>query len=414
MPLAPLTPGLSPSTNPHIGSFWYRRVLPSIDQRRRVPDLIDLLVVLASFGAFTLPVVVGAADGRGSAAAICVLGALAVLPLIVRRRWPAAVLVAVALVEVATSMLGVRFTPLVSNAGPAVGVAVFTVAERLPRRPSVVWCGCAVLAMGAAALIALRLYPAQDQDFVQLVIAVPAWLLGDAVRTDRDYKRRLAAEARRQSGEREARVRAEERLRVSRDVHDVISHTLGMIAVRSGVARMLVDSQPHEAHQALSAIETASRSALNELRQVLRQIREASPQTGPVEPALSNLGALVDGMRHGGFAPDYRVTGNTRRYNPALETSVYRVVQEALTNIVKHARASHVWVEVHHGRHQLQICVLDDGRPDPPNIGGSGLGLIGMRERVALFDGTLEAGLRPGGGFAVVATFPTVPASNVA
>ena len=201
--------------------------------------------------------------------------------------------------------------------------------------------------------------------------------------------------------------RAEERLRLSRDVHDVVSHSLSMIAVRSGVARLLIDQQPEEARAALTAIETASRSALDELRQMLRQIRDPASGHEIATPTLGDLPALVDRLRHGGLDLCYQRTGEPRRYGTALELSAYRIAQEALTNVVKHAGAAHAWVEVAHGHSELTITVTDDGPgPAQPPSGPPGLGIVGMRERAAMLGGQLTAGSRPEGGFAVVARLP--------
>jgi signal transduction histidine kinase len=424
---------------------WYGRVRwwrPS--RRDRGPDAIDIAVAAVSFAAFTVPGALRRADGSGpggygSTAHVLLFGALAVAPLIVRRRWPLSVLAGVAVVHCVAALVGVRFTPFVSNAGPAMAVAVLTVADRHPRRTSLLTCTAATAATAIAAAVGLYLHPDQDQDAVQILIAAPAWLLGDALRTRRGYRHRLALEGQRQTAERERRIRAEERLQVSRDVHDVVSHTLSMIAVRSGVARLLLDERPDEARDALTAIETTSRSALDEVRRVLRHTRQeagetawgAAPKAWGVaadrggEPTLADLGPMVAGLRDAGLELSYRSTGRPRSYPRVLETSAYRIVQEALTNVVKHAGATCAQVEVHHGQRELVISVVDDGRPHQhagaalspggstsssgaaarPD-GGSGLGLIGMRERAELFDGTLSAGPREEGGFAVVVHLP--------
>ncbi|MCK9895957.1 histidine kinase [Frankia sp. AgB32] len=399
---------------------------------------MDVVLAAVSFAAFTLPGAVGVAIGSGpatygSTTHVVLFGALAVAPLIMRRRWPLAALVGVSAVECSAALLGVRFTPFVSNAGPAMPLAFFAVADRCPRRTSLLWCGAAMVAVAAAAATAMPLHPDQDQDLVQVLIAAPASLLGDALHVRRDYRRRLAWESRREAAERERRIRAEERLQVSRDVHDVVSHTLSMIAVRSGVARLLLDERPAEARDALIAIETTSRSALDEVRHVLRQTRTEAGRAAPDPtslggskriggPTLRDLEPMVTGLRHDGLRVSYRATGQPRDYLPVLETSAYRIVQEALTNVVKHAHATSAQVEVHHGHQELVLSIVDDGRVDQqadPGPGsdvqsgvrrlsgqGGGLGLIGMRERAELFGGTLTAAPRDEGGFAVVARFP--------
>jgi signal transduction histidine kinase len=263
----------------------------------------------------------------------------------------------------------------------------------------------------------LHLHPGQDQDAVQVLAAILAWLAGDVVRTRRVYWQRLDLETRRRAAERDRRVRAEERLRLSRDVHDVVSHSLSVIAVRSGVARLLLDEQPDEARVALTAIETASRSALDDLRQLLRQIRDPAAAQESATPALADLPALVGRLRdqESGLEISYACTGQPRPYGLPLELSAYRIVQEALTNVVRHSGAAHARVELAHGPAGLTVTVTDDGAgpPDPAGPpepsgppGSRGLGIVGMRERAALLGGELTAGGRLAGGFEVVARLP--------
>ena len=279
----------------------------------------------------------------------------------------------------------------------------------------------AVLATWLILPLGIYLHKGQDQDAVQLIAAIPAWLAGDMVRARRRYRQRLEIETRRQAEEKEGRVRAEERLRLSREVHDVVSHSLSMIAVRSGVARLLLDEQPEEARAALSTIETASRSALDEVRLLLRRIREPSADLETAMPTLGDLPALVGRLRDSGLRVSYLSTGQPRAYATAVELSGYRIAQEALTNVVQHARGTSASVEVAHGPAELVITVTDDGPGPPPSAAAAasvsgpapassaasaGLGIVGMRERAAMLGGELTAGSRPGGGFAVVARLP--------
>jgi signal transduction histidine kinase len=182
-----------------------------------------------------------------------------------------------------------------------------------------------------------------------------------------------------------------------------------VIAVRSGVARLLLDERPEEARVALATIETASRSALAELRQLLRQIRDPAVKDETATPTLNDLPALVDRLRDGGLQLSYRCTGEPRAYSTAVELSSYRIAQEALTNVVKHARAKRACLEVAHGQSELTITVIDDGPgPPPQEPGATGLGIVGMRERAAMLNGQLTGSPRPEGGFAVVARLPAL------
>ncbi|ONH27337.1 sensor histidine kinase [Pseudofrankia asymbiotica] len=435
---------------------------PSEGAHPRRALVADLAIATGSFAAFTLPELVSAwasadghGDGYGSPTAVAVYGALAVMPLVARRRWPAAALAGVVAVLCAASLTGVRFTPFVSNAGPALAIAAATIASRRPRRASLAGCAAAAVATSAAGLLALPLHPEQDQDAVQLALVAVSWLVGDALRTRREYRQGLELAHLRQRAEQEQRVRAEERLRLSRDVHDIVSHTLSMITIRAGVARLLLANGPPEAantadtaetadpaepaepaetaetaetndaREALAVIETASRSALDELRRILRQTRTAGSGEAVAAPTLADVEALVEAVRGQGLEVTFRVLDPARAagtvdpesggmpgrpdYPLVLETSAYRIVQEALTNVTRHAAADHAWVEIVHHRDELVVSVLDDGRGRHPGA-VPGIGLAGMRERAELFGGVIEAGPRPdGGGFAVVARFPVAP-----
>ncbi|NNH75425.1 sensor histidine kinase [Nocardia uniformis] len=392
---------------------WQQRLTPVRGRADSTgPDRIDIAIAIICFAVITGPLLMGWASGIGSMSAIAAFGAAAVAPLIVRRRQPLAVLVVVSAVLCLAAVAGIRFTPWVSNAGLAVAIAVFTLADRRPRRESLLATGIVLIAMGFAARIGVDLHIDQEQNFVQLPIAAVAWLVGDTTRTRREYRQDLAEQQRQRAAEEERRIRAEERLRVSRDVHDLISHTLSMVAVRSGVARLLIDEQPGEARRALSAIETASRSALNELRAVLAQIREPGRPDELGEPGLADIADLVDGLRRHGLVVEYHVVGTALGYPALLQTTVYRIVQEALTNVVKHAHTDRARVEIRHAPHELTASITDDGPTATAGLPaaiadtGSGLGLAGMRERVSLFGGRLDAGPRPEGGFAVTASFP--------
>ncbi|HLL65754.1 MAG TPA: histidine kinase [Micromonosporaceae bacterium] len=390
-----------------------------------LPDLPDLALAFGSFTLFTIPALV-LDPGHGPTAAAAVLGAAAALPLLARRAAPVPALVAVSLALVVAALADVRFTPFLSNAGPALGIAVFTVADRLPRSTSLRVSAGAVGLVTAAELTALVAHPATGQNAVQLLLAVPAWLLGYAFGSRRQFQLRLRAEEAQRTREAERRIRAEERLRVSADVHDIVSHTLSMIAVRSGVARMVLDQRPDEARLALSAIETASRSALDELRAVLHSLRDApddplragSPlASGPTveRPTLADIPSLVNGLRNDGYRIALGLPAGVAA-PPPVEESVYRVVQEALTNVVRHAGQVSASVTVQREPEGLSVTVLNDA-PVPGTCGagkGSGLGLAGMRDRVALHDGTVEAGPRPDGGFAVRAHFPLRAAGRAA
>ncbi len=400
-----------PATSP--GPPLLARPWPRI-ARRAAPDLIDWAIAAGCFAAFTVPVLLGTgpAGPPGSAAAF---GVMAAAPLIVRRRQPVIVVLVIATVYVAAALADVTFTPFISNAGPNLAIAVFTMAGRSPRRRSLTAAVVAGAATGASERAALHLYPHHGQDAVQLAAVILAWLAGYMVRVIRGYREQLQLEQRRRAAEELRLARAQERLRLSREVHDVVSHSLSTIAVQAGVTRLVLGEQPGQAGAALAAIEAASRSALDELRGLLRQMRDPGDAGETAMPTLSDLPALISKLRGAGLDVSYHSSGQPRPYRTAVELSAYRIAQEALTNVTKHAAGARTRVRIDHGAGELTVTVADDGSPEPERpAAGGGLGIPGMRERAALLGGTLTAGPSPRGGFSVTARLPTPqPAQTV-
>jgi signal transduction histidine kinase len=373
---------------------------------RVAPAVIDWAIAAGCFAAFTVPVLLGAGSARQPVAQAA-FGVMAAAPLIVRRRWPVTVVLVIAAVYVAAALADVAFTPFVSNAGPNLAIAVFTAADRSRRRRSLTAACVAGAATWASLPFAIQLHPHHDQDAVQLVAVIVGWLAGDMVRALREYRQQLQLLLRRRAAEELRLARAEERLRLSREVHDVVSHSLSAIAVQAGVARLVFAEQPDQAGTALSAIETASRSALDELRKLLRQIRDPQDADEAAAPTLSDLPALIARLRRAGLDVSCHSTGQPQAYGSAVELSAYRITQEALTNVTKHAGRARAQVEIGRGTDELTITVTDDGGPNPGrSAAAGGLGIPGMRERAELLGGTLTAGPAPGGGFAVVARLP--------
>jgi signal transduction histidine kinase len=298
--------------------------------------------------------------------------------------------------------------------GPAILVAVCTVAAYCDRRVSF-----AALAAVGAAMAALPLTSGGAEVTTWIATApvvAAAWLLGRFVGDRRIYAAQLearTAELERAREELARRAVAEERLRIARELHDVVAHSMSVIAVQSGVGAVVADSQPEEARKALAAIEATSRAALDELRRllgVLRQDGEPQGSLAPV-PGLADLDSLLAELAKAGLAVRLRVEGTRPQVPPGVDLSAYRIVQEALTNVVKHAGPAQAQVVVvGYGDQEITMEITDDGRGAAVLAGdgraGSGHGLIGMRERVALFDGDLEAGPRSGGGFRVAARLP--------
>ncbi|MEV4008436.1 sensor histidine kinase, partial [Actinomadura sp. NPDC049753] len=200
---------------------------------------------------------------------------------------------------------------------------------------------------------------------------------------------------------------ADERLRIARELHDVVTHGMGLIAVKAGVANHIAEARPEEALQALRVIETTSREALAEMRRLLQMLRrDGAPGTDLSRPGADGLEDLAERVRAAGVEVELAVSGE-HELPESLRLTVYRIVQEALTNVAKHAAPARCRVTVDISSHQVGIQVVDDGTArTAPAPGPGGHGLVGMRERTAMYGGTFSAQPRPGGGFAVTATLP--------
>jgi signal transduction histidine kinase len=251
------------------------------------------------------------------------------------------------------------------------------------------------------------------------------WWLGDGARRRQEAvaaARQRAAELEQAREELARRAVTEERLRIARELHDVVAHSMSIIAVQSGVGVHVLDSQPEEARKALAAVEATSRQALVEMRRLLGVLRQEAEPRGSLAPApgLAELEALAGEVARAGVRVEVRIEGAPGRLPAGLDLSAYRIVQEALTNVVRHAGPATARVTVRYAPGQVALEVVDDGgfagkglesavgrrSTDSDRPGRSGHGLAGMRERAALYGGTLEAGPLPGGGFRVAASLP--------
>ena len=330
--------------------------------------------------------------------------------LLLRRRWPARVLAA-------TLAFGLVYAARTYPEGPSqLGIypALWTVALTLPRRTAwVAASGTAVAVAGAE----LFLYGSTMFDGEPLYAAVTVFAAmwwGEAVRARRAYVAELRDRAERaeRTRDEEARRRVgEERMRIARELHDVVSHTIGVISVQAGVASHLLERRPDKAAESLAAIRQASDEALGELHAMLGVLRDGDRGGGqaPLSPApgLGELDALVAQAAGAGVEVTVSLEGEPRRLPPAVDLACYRVVQESLTNVVRHARASRAEITVTHAGGRVTVEVTDDGRAGGNGRGtGGGQGILGMRERARALGGSLEAGPRPEGGFRVLATLP--------
>jgi signal transduction histidine kinase len=231
---------------------------------------------------------------------------------------------------------------------------------------------------------------------------VAALLLGLWVASRRAYTRR-------ESEEQARRAVDVERLRIARELHDVVAHTMATINVQAGAAGHLVDERPEQAAEALEAIRQASKEGLRELRGILNVLRQADePDSRRPAPDLSQLPELVDNVSRAGLITELRITGHERPPAPTVALAAYRIVQESLTNALRYAGPTTATVTLDYGPGQLSLEVLDRGQKTVDDEAGlgAGHGIAGMRERAAAVGGTLEAGPAAGGGFRVRAVLP--------
>jgi signal transduction histidine kinase len=340
---------------------------------------------------------------------------LATIPIAFRRRWPEASLVCTCGAACVATLFGRSFATL-----PVVALPLYSVTVKYGRRQSLLILGAVEGTFVVAFAIAAIYRPLPPGFSSTFVVAGATWFVGDSIRTRRIYQRGLVeqeAERRRQEVDRVQRSIVEERMEIARELHDVIAHSLSVIAVQSGVGGHVLDSQPEEARAALAAIEDTSRSALQELRRVLRVLRRADsgPERIPV-PTLADLDALVRRVRRAGVPVTLQFSGGAPHLPQGLELSVYRIVQEALTNVVKHAASAPTEVSLEYGTDEMVVAVRNAPvgvRVGSDTIGSSATddhrdrhGIIGMHERAATFGGTLSAEPLVAGGFEVRAWLP--------
>ena len=273
---------------------------------------------------------------------------------------------------------------------PALVWAFWSAGARLPRDAGLRVAGAALAVIAAAEAIHRG---GLSGSLATIVGLAAAWLVGDSVRTRRE-----------RTDEDRRRAVADERARIARELHDMVTHNVSVMVVQAAAGNEVFDEHPDQARAALQAVEETGRRALGELRRLLDVVAGDDDAGYDPQPGLRRLDDLVASVRAAGLGVDLTVEGTPQQLSPALELSAFRIVQEALTNVLKHARASRASVCVRYGRDALELEVADDGVGAVTTDGGRGL--VGMRERAALFGGEIAAGSRPGGGFAVHARMP--------
>ncbi|MFC8069618.1 sensor histidine kinase [Streptomyces sp. NPDC057293] len=336
------------------------------------------------------------------------LVALLTLPLALRTRAPVTVCLAVHACWALYVTLG--YWPVVGSFGPM--LALYTVASLRPARTTA---ACAALLAGVWIYAGVVAGAGAMASVVGQAVGFPLvlWRFGYVARRTADLTRRLRAE----QADRARREVAEERVRIARELHDVVAHHIAVINVQAGLARFVFHSDARTARTALDTVEGASGEALAELRRMLGLLRADGVQgaDGAPAPGLDQLDEMVTRVRAGGVRVALRITGAPRPLPPGMQLCVYRVVQEALTNVLKHAPGADATVELAYHAGEMTVSVTDDGHADGPRVGADsdtiaergGHGLIGMRERAKLYGGTIVVGPRGEGGFGVLLTLPT-------
>jgi signal transduction histidine kinase len=334
-------------------------------------------------------------------------------PVVLLRRWPLVVLAAAVVANALVMAEGIAALSF----GIMLGFGSYLTASRLPRQLSIPAAAASATVLGGAIGYATLMVrdAAPAAEFVQgLLPLAAAWFIGDSVAARRRYQAGLAEQQERERAAEAERARHQvhsERVRIARELHDVVAHTLAVITVQAGVGRRLAGHHPEQATTALESIETIGRTAQDELRAVLGLLRDeenATPALAPA-PSLVDIKELVDTVRAAGTPVDLQLSGTDRPLSPALELSIYRVVQEALTNVVKHAPGARATVGLAVSARAVRLDVTDDGGPAGPAANGEikpGLGIVGMYERIGAFGGWFVAEPLAGRGFRVTAEIP--------
>ncbi|GGX64657.1 sensor histidine kinase [Streptomyces fructofermentans] len=394
------------------------------DFLRRHPTWFDSFWAVVLFGLSVVSGTTGQVDD-GTDVPLVTVPVMLLLCLVValRRRMPEKML----LLAVATGMAQLVLDVAVVPADFALLVITYTVAANGTR-----WASRTALTAGlcAAPLAQLR-WPNNEASAagnVAIVVfqTVPfalAWVLGDSLRTRRAYFAQLEERAARLEREREAQSKvavAAERARIARELHDVVAHNVSVMVVQADGAAYVLDSAPDQARRALETISGTGRQALAEMRRLLGVLRTGEHQESGEyvpQPDVEQLDDLIEQCRTSGLPVDYKIEGTPRPLPSGVELTAYRIVQEALTNTRKHGGPNTgASVRLVYFDDGLGLLVEDDGKGAPHELyeeggaDGRGHGLIGMRERVGMVGGTLDAGPRPGGGFRISALLPLKPA----
>src|SRR5580658_6493845 len=334
------------------------------------------------------------------------------------RRWPLAALAAALGGTVTSMLLGPTPSYTLVVLACVVGLEICYIAATRARRVSVASAAVAAASLLIPLLSMPSLGPLQGGGLggptVHVVaVAVPlftiiAWLIGHSIRQAQARAELVRVQA-------SAQAAMAERLRIARDMHDIVAHSIGVIAIQAGAGRRVFDASPGEARDALAAIEATSRETLSGLRRMVTGLRQADPESGPGQappdpaPSLAGLERLAATTRDAGVRVEVDWHGSREPLPADIDLAAFRIIQEAVTNVVRHAGTDRCQVAIGRQDEELSIEVTDSGRGAPASKlspAGTAYGITGMRERAALLGGELSVGPRPGGGFRVAARLP--------
>src|SRR4051794_15893257 len=364
---------------------------------RRTPEQLDRVLAVALFVGAELQVALAPAHGWALASEALVAG-LVTGSVAVRRRYPSTVGIVV------QGLLAAEGLVAQLPAG-CVTAAWFCALYALA-----VWTTWPRFTVGVLFFVASNLLPSLGDlaelsriwDFTAVVVLVMVFLRIIVGRRDRQLR---VAERERDLARREAVV--EERARIARELHDAIAHHVSMMVVQAGAERRVLDPGQESTREVLGTIERIGRSALTEMRRLVGMLRSDQPDDLAPQPCLADVPELVAGLRGAGLLVDLRIDGERRELPVGIELSAYRVIQEGLTNALKHAASAHVRVHVHYGPGSLELEIADDGTGPSTTVPSGGHGLVGIRERVALYGGEFQTGQGSDGGFLLRVLLPT-------
>jgi signal transduction histidine kinase len=358
------------------------------------PVLADVLLT-AGLTVLTTANVITASNGDPHWLA-CLLAFLTAAPVAFRQWSPVGTFAVIVTALALYSVLGYGAWP---NTGLGMIVGVFTIATLRSRTAAAV----AFVVTLLAALVAYRTFPVPltVSDILQYALAMAvAWAVGDSTRRWALRTERVASKA--------VEAVAEERVRIAREMHDIVTHHMSVISLQAGVAEYVLDTDPLTAKAAIATVGDASREALSEMRRLLDVLRiDDDEQPFSPQPGLADLGELVSRTRSAGLDVELSVSGRTRPLAAGPDLCAYRVVQESLTNVLQHAGPASARVEVEYGELTLTVTIIDDGvKGHDPLPSPDSHGIRGMRERAELYGGVLTASRCAGGGFRVLLRLP--------